>query len=106
MICHDPDISYGAADWPRDADDPDFDPFSDEAWEALHPGCPMCPGYGVPLGTLGAVEWFRCRDCGIDFRRDPGYRSITAEDDLAAIVRAHNAAEREALGITPFDQHL
>lgn len=35
MICHDPDISYGAADWPRDADDPDFDPFSDESFAAI-----------------------------------------------------------------------
>lgn len=33
------------------------------------PGCPMCPGHGVLLGTLGAMRWFRCRDCGWDFAR-------------------------------------
>lgn len=26
--------------------------------------CPLCPGYGVSLGTLGTLEHFRCRDCG------------------------------------------
>lgn len=96
MIVHDPDISYGAADWPRD--EPDFDPFSDEAWEALHPECPVCPGRGVPLGTLGAVEWFRCRDCGIDFRRAVFREALDT-------VRAHNEAERSALGLTSFDQY-
>ncbi|MBN8489816.1 MAG: helix-turn-helix domain-containing protein [Burkholderiales bacterium] len=26
------------------------------------PPCPCCAGYGVPLGTLGRLHWFRCRD--------------------------------------------
>ncbi len=33
------------------------------------PACPVCPGHGVPLGQLGPLRWFRCRDCGIDFSR-------------------------------------
>lgn len=33
------------------------------------PTCPVCPGRGVPLGTLGRLRWYRCRDCGIDFNR-------------------------------------
>jgi hypothetical protein len=31
--------------------------------------CPICPGHGVPLGTLGRLRWYRCRDCGMDFNR-------------------------------------
>jgi tRNA(Ile2) C34 agmatinyltransferase TiaS len=33
------------------------------------PACPVCPGHGVPLGRLGQLRWYRCRDCGIDFNR-------------------------------------
>lgn len=33
------------------------------------PACPVCPGRGVPLGQLGHLRWYRCRDCGIDFNR-------------------------------------
>jgi tRNA(Ile2) C34 agmatinyltransferase TiaS len=33
------------------------------------PTCPVCPGHGMPLGQLGALRWYRCRDCGIDFNR-------------------------------------
>ena len=31
------------------------------------PCCPACYGPGVSLGTLGTLNWFRCRDCGLDF---------------------------------------
>ncbi len=34
--------------------------------------CPICPGQGVPLGTLGRLRWYRCRDCGMDFNRPSG----------------------------------
>lgn len=34
---------------------------------------PLCPACGSPerayLGGLGSLEWFRCRDCGMDFNR-------------------------------------
>lgn len=33
------------------------------------PRCPVCPGSGLLLGSLGRLRWFRCRDCGIDFHR-------------------------------------
>ena len=33
------------------------------------PACPVCPGRGMPLGQLGRLRWYRCRDCGIDFNR-------------------------------------
>lgn len=29
--------------------------------------CPLCTGPGVPLGRMGRLAWYRCRDCGIDF---------------------------------------
>ena len=33
------------------------------------PACPLCPGEGALLGTLGLRTWFRCRQCGMDFSR-------------------------------------
>jgi ribosomal protein L37AE/L43A len=32
--------------------------------------CPACGGEGIGLGRLGATQWFRCRNCGIDFKGD------------------------------------
>lgn len=34
--------------------------------------CPECNSLGVhtPLGTLGDLDWFRCRFCGFDFFDD------------------------------------
>jgi tRNA(Ile2) C34 agmatinyltransferase TiaS len=29
--------------------------------------CPTCEGVGIGLGHLGALDWFRCRDCGSEF---------------------------------------
>lgn len=29
--------------------------------------CPVCGGPGVLLGTLGRVDHYRCRDCGLGF---------------------------------------
>ena len=28
--------------------------------------CPTCHGPLVPLGAMGNVQWFRCRNCGRD----------------------------------------
>lgn len=39
------------------------------------PRCPECDGPGVYMGSLGKVDWYRCRNCGADFqwrRRNPG----------------------------------
>jgi tRNA(Ile2) C34 agmatinyltransferase TiaS len=30
-------------------------------------GCPVCDGRGIYLGSLGKVNHFRCRQCGVDF---------------------------------------
>ncbi len=32
--------------------------------------CPVCESQGMSLGTLGNLEWYRCRGCGIDFKID------------------------------------
>jgi tRNA(Ile2) C34 agmatinyltransferase TiaS len=45
------------------------------------PRCPLCPGHGMHLGTLGAMRWYRCRDCGGDFGRR---RRITAAHSMPA----------------------
>jgi hypothetical protein len=29
--------------------------------------CPLCGGEGEDMGSLGAMEWYRCRQCGADF---------------------------------------
>jgi len=34
--------------------------------------CPLCAGDGVPLGTLGRLRWFRCRQCGATYHRNIG----------------------------------
>ena len=35
------------------------------------PTCPCCSGPGIVLGSLGYIEWFRCRDCGMEYRDEP-----------------------------------
>jgi rubredoxin len=39
--------------------------------------CPLCAGDGVPLGTLGHLRWFRCRNCGMTYHRQTGTPSKT-----------------------------
>ena len=51
-------------------------------WESVHDeddeqvvGCPGCGGPGTPLGVLGNLAHFRCRNCGIDFNTPNGDQS-------------------------------
>jgi hypothetical protein len=37
--------------------------------------CPACLGCGRVLGTLGALRWYRCRACGVDFSLPRATRS-------------------------------
>lgn len=37
-----------------------------------NPPCPMCGGPGEPLGTLGSLDHFRCRNCGAQFNTRGG----------------------------------
>jgi hypothetical protein len=32
--------------------------------------CPLCGGEGQYMGSLGKVKWFRCRNCGIEWRKE------------------------------------
>jgi len=29
--------------------------------------CPICDGVGEPIGNLGSLVWYRCRQCGMYF---------------------------------------
>ena len=32
--------------------------------------CPECNGPGVFMGSLGRLDWFRCRNCGMEFSQE------------------------------------
>lgn len=32
--------------------------------------CTICNGPGVHMGTLGNLDWYRCRDCGNQWSED------------------------------------
>lgn len=34
------------------------------------PACPVCDASAVPLGTLGFLDHWRCRDCGAQWATD------------------------------------
>ncbi len=42
----------------------------EEAEDHDGPWCPFCNGQGEPLGTLGDLEHYRCRNCGAQFYRE------------------------------------
>lgn len=56
------------------------------------PPCPVCPGHGVLLGTLGAMRWFRCRHCGWDFGRR---RRVRPRSEATAQKGVRDAPERD-----------
>ena len=43
---------------------------------------PICDGPGMPLGSLGNVNHYRCRDCGIGFHRAKRTRPATPLERL------------------------
>ena len=46
--------------------------------------CPVCKGEGIPLGALGWLMHYRCRDCGCEFNRKIRHRKkkVTHEDKM------------------------
>ena len=34
--------------------------------------CTICDGQALPLGQVGKVSYFKCRDCGMDFAYELG----------------------------------
>lgn len=53
--------------------------FRDEDLIDCTPGCPACGGEPTPLGTLGNLDWHRCRACGIDYHTEV---RLTPEEEL------------------------
>lgn len=49
--------------------------------EDEHDPCPVCTGPLLPLGTLGRLQYVRCRDCGMDCAHDPDKEAILAHPD-------------------------
>ena len=49
--------------------------------------CQMCHGQGVFMGTLGKLDWYCCRDCGMEFNMerqvDPGRETGTLMPNYA-----------------------
>lgn len=42
----------------------------EEQWYEDHmPPCPTCGGSSEPLGALGGLLHYRCKNCGIDFHQ-------------------------------------
>jgi transcription elongation factor Elf1 len=59
----------------------------------------MCSSeYAVLLGTLGRVEWLRCRDCGIEYtvREVAVLKAEDVLEEWEAEARARRRADREA----------
>jgi transcription elongation factor Elf1 len=64
--------------------------------------CPVCRGELVSLGTLGRVEHFRCRACGLELSHPPTTPQAEPEPGLPHVYRfetpdevaQHNADER------------
>jgi hypothetical protein len=43
--------------------------------------CSQCGGPVCYLGTLGDLDWFRCRNCGADERVAPTYDNKQEEEE-------------------------
>ena len=46
--------------------------------------CCTCGGPLVPLGSLGQLDWHRCRDCGMDQSTAASEADEVSRDDLEA----------------------
>ena len=77
-----------------------------DAPEQYAPDCPVCSGESSPLGQLGALTWFRCRRCGVNFSSSSQRARLTTSakplsklaEPLVAISTAHlRAATRQQL---------
>lgn len=47
-----------------------------EAIEDNDPDCAGCGGLALKMGALGRREWFRCRDCGLEFSVNRSARGV------------------------------
>lgn len=46
------------------------------------PQCPACGGQGQTLGGMGQLEWYRCRNCGLDFNSQGGVKGTEHESQM------------------------
>lgn len=60
-----------------------FDDMNESSQTSGEEDCPVCPGYGLPLGGFWRFCWYRCRACGIEFRLSStdGSMSDTVQGD-------------------------
>ena len=67
--CQQPYPRRRVVEGPSNYDDYNEDEFEDEDEfeEPLEAFCPVCDGMGVLMGGLGNLQWFRCRQCGMEF---------------------------------------
>ena len=61
------DHNSHSAEIENDLDYPSAD--FDEVYEPEPVFCPMCNGGSGIMGVLGALTWYQCRYCGIEFNR-------------------------------------
>lgn len=50
-----------------DNDEEDVHADDDDGTDERVNVCPMCNGQGALLGSLGALTWYRCIQCGAEF---------------------------------------
>jgi len=55
----------------------------------MYPTCPMCGGFGCLLGRLGDTDWFRCRQCGMEYTLRESLDACDYRDDERAELEAY-----------------
>ena len=43
--------------------------------------CPICEGTGEYIGTLGNLDWYRCRNCGMEWSVQATVEELENEDE-------------------------
>jgi hypothetical protein len=56
--------------------------------------CPACHGCGRVLGALGALRWYRCRACGVDFSLPRATKSPPGLPSPASLSERRTVNER------------
>lgn len=83
---------------------------SDEGDLLDNPECPQCGGPGVPLGSLGSLLHFRCRNCGWNFSQPqepmtppPMAEANFASPDERRALKRRRAMPRKKAAFYPSD---
>lgn len=65
--------------------------------------CPVCGGPGMRMGGLGRKQWFRCRNCGMEWSlpyKLPTFRGYTVDERLREFRKMELGQPHETI---PFD---